>query len=564
MYRLKLSLLLCLFTGILFVGQTFAAAFTPGNIAVCRIGDGAAALTSAATATFIDEFTPSGTLVQSVALPTAVSGLNQILTNSGTGTTDCSITRSADGRFLVITGYSAATGTLAVAGTATATNPRVIGTIDANGVFDTSTTTTSFSANAIRSATSNDGLQFWFLGANTGIVYNTLGGSGAGMVVSSTVTNNRVVNIFNGQLYAAHASGAVLARIGTIGTGLPTTTDSFTGLPGYLINSGSNYGFYFADLDAGVAGFDTLYVADDSATTGSGGGGVKKFSLVAGNWTYTGTFPASTTPAIPATTFRGLTGRVSGTTVTLYATRNGTQIASFVDSTGYNVAPTAVPTLVSTAATNTAYRGIVTAPCLVGTLRYSSTLYSVVRTGSATITVQRPNNCDSPVSIFYETTGSQTANPATPEVDYVPASGTLSFAPGETSKTFTVQTRLSGEGKDIGLALSLQMPNFSSFNKGLQVQAVINILAPTAADASIRGRLLTPTGRGLSNAFVTLTDTNSGEVRRVKSTSLGYFNFRDLESGDFYILSVQSKRYTFENRSFTLNDNIDDLVLTGQ
>jgi hypothetical protein len=563
MSKLKLSLLFCFITGILFVGQTFAAPFTPGNIAVCRIGDGVAALSSAATATFIDEYTTAGTLVQSVALPTAVSGLNQILTNSGTGTTDCSITRSANGRYLVITGYSAATGTLAVAGTATATNPRVIGTIDPNGVIDTSTTTTSFSANAIRSAASNDGLQFWFLGANTGIVYNTLGGSGAGTVVSSTITNNRVVNIFGGQLYAAHASGTTLARIGTIGTGLPTTADSFTGLPGYLINAGSNYGFYFADLDAGVAGNDTLYVADDSATTGSGGGGIKKFSLVAGNWTYNGTFPASVTPAIPATTFRGLTGRVSGTTATLFATRNGTQIASFVDSTGYNVAPTAVPALVSTAATNTAYRGIVTAPCLVGTLAYSSTVYSVVRTGRATITVQRPNNCDAPVSIFYQTTDAL-INPAVSEIDYVPVSGTFSFAPGEASKTFTVQTRLSGEGKNIGLALSLQMPNFSSFNKGLQVQAVINILAPTAADASVRGRLLTPTGRGLSNAFITLTDTNTGEVRRVKSTSLGYFTFNNLESGDFYVLSVQSKRYIFENRSFTLDENIDDLVLTAQ
>jgi Carboxypeptidase regulatory-like domain/Reeler domain len=102
------------------------------------------------------------------------------------------------------------------------------------------------------------------------------------------------------------------------------------------------------------------------------------------------------------------------------------------------------------------------------------------------------------------------------------------------------------------------------FDQMYLTNAVSTPFAPTAADASIHGRLLTPTGRGLSNAFITLTDTNSGEVRTVRSTSFGYFNFNQLESGDFYILSVQSKRYTFENRSFTLNDNIDDLVLTGQ
>jgi hypothetical protein len=89
-------------------------------------------------------------------------------------------------------------------------------------------------------------------------------------------------------------------------------------------------------------------------------------------------------------------------------------------------------------------------------------------------------------------------------------------------------------------------------------------VAPTAADSSIRGRLLTPTGRGLTNAYVVLTDTNTGQVRYARTTSLGYFSFKELETGDFYVLSVSSKRYIFETRSFVLSDNIDDLVLIGQ
>jgi Lamin Tail Domain/Putative Ig domain/Carboxypeptidase regulatory-like domain len=92
----------------------------------------------------------------------------------------------------------------------------------------------------------------------------------------------------------------------------------------------------------------------------------------------------------------------------------------------------------------------------------------------------------------------------------------------------------------------------------------IRVTTPTAADASIRGRLLTPTGRGLMNATIVLTNTNSGEVFTARSTSVGYFNFRDLESGDFYVLNVKSKRYVFESRSFTLNENIDDMILTAQ
>jgi Carboxypeptidase regulatory-like domain len=89
------------------------------------------------------------------------------------------------------------------------------------------------------------------------------------------------------------------------------------------------------------------------------------------------------------------------------------------------------------------------------------------------------------------------------------------------------------------------------------------VLAPTASTASVRGRLLTPTGRGLMNAYVDLTNTNTGEVKRVRSTSLGYFNFQDLPVGNFYVISVQSKRYQFNTQSFTLEENLDGLVLTA-
>jgi CSLREA domain-containing protein len=88
-------------------------------------------------------------------------------------------------------------------------------------------------------------------------------------------------------------------------------------------------------------------------------------------------------------------------------------------------------------------------------------------------------------------------------------------------------------------------------------------VAPTAANASIRGRLLTSTGRGLMNAYVVVTNTNTGEVRTARSTTLGYFNIQDLQTGDFYVVSVNSKRYQFNNQSFTLDENIDDLVLTA-
>ena len=50
------------------------AAFTPGNVVIYRVGDGAGALSPNGSAVFLDEYTPTGSLVQTVAMPTTASG----------------------------------------------------------------------------------------------------------------------------------------------------------------------------------------------------------------------------------------------------------------------------------------------------------------------------------------------------------------------------------------------------------------------------------------------------------------------------------------------------------
>src|SRR3954463_8764562 len=91
-----------------------AAAFSPGNIVVARVGAGDVAIGAAAAPVFLDEFTPDGTLVQSVPLPTASAGNNRRLTVSGSATSEGELTRSADGRYLAIAGYDADPGTAGV------------------------------------------------------------------------------------------------------------------------------------------------------------------------------------------------------------------------------------------------------------------------------------------------------------------------------------------------------------------------------------------------------------------------------------------------------------------
>jgi probable HAF family extracellular repeat protein len=71
-----------------------------------------------------------------------------------------------------------------------------------------------------------------------------------------------------------------------------------------------------------------------------------------------------------------------------------------------------------------------------GTLQFSGATYSVLEgVGTATITVTRANGSDGAVSVNYATSGGGTA---TAGIDYTATSGTLNFANGETTKTFSV------------------------------------------------------------------------------------------------------------------------------
>ena len=100
------------------------------------------ALTGAATDVFLDEYTPSGTLVQSVALPTSAVGANRRVTMSGTATSEGALALSADGRYLTLAGFDADPGTAAVSATTAATVNRVVARVDGNGVVDSSTAIT--------------------------------------------------------------------------------------------------------------------------------------------------------------------------------------------------------------------------------------------------------------------------------------------------------------------------------------------------------------------------------------------------------------------------------------
>src|SRR4051812_9846274 len=115
-----------------------AAGFSTGDVVVVRVGGGSTSLSNAATEVFLDEYSPSGTLVQSVPLPTAAAVGRRRVTMSGTATSEGALALSADGRYLSVGGFDADPGTASVA----SSTARVVARVDGNGVVDSSTAIT--------------------------------------------------------------------------------------------------------------------------------------------------------------------------------------------------------------------------------------------------------------------------------------------------------------------------------------------------------------------------------------------------------------------------------------
>ena len=83
-------------------------------------------------------------------------------------------------------------------------------------------------------------------------------------------------------------------------------------------------------------------------------------------------------------------------------------------------------------------------------------------------------------------------------------------------------------------------------------------LAPTAAGASISGRIRDANGRGIRNVKLVLTSPETGNVRQIFSSTFGYYRFEEVAVGQTYILTVSAKRFTFEpdTRAITLLDDL--------
>ncbi|MGA2750159.1 MAG: CotH kinase family protein [Verrucomicrobiota bacterium] len=322
-----------------FAGNTSALPFTPGNLAVVRVGDGAESLSSHGNSVFVDQFTTGGALAGSIAIPDESS--NALIT-SGSATSEGGLTLSPDGRLLMLAGYNIAytNSSSSVANASAATVPRVIGAVDAGGAFAIlGLTTNQYGSNNIRSATT-DGLgNYWGAGANSGTFYF---GDNVPATIQSTVANSVIIQDLGGNLYFSTSKS-------TPGIWKIPGTPVSAATPSLFLPTGSDSSpFAFAFN----SNFTTAYIADD--TLGAKGG-IQRWDLSGNAWTLTYAFTALTNVGA-----RGLAVDFTGPRPVIYATTaesSTNRIVTLTDTGAASIAAT-----LATAGVNQIYRGIAFAP----------------------------------------------------------------------------------------------------------------------------------------------------------------------------------------------------------
>ncbi len=100
--------------------------------------------------------------------------------------------------------------------------------------------------------------------------------------------------------------------------------------------------------------------------------------------------------------------------------------------------------------------------------------------------------------------------------------------------------------------------DFSTWTAGL--------VAPTAANASIEGRVLMADGSGIANAEVVVTGGGLTEPRVYRTNQFGKYRFDELPVGENYVISVVSPRFVFTNPtiSLTLFESVTDVNFVAE
>jgi hypothetical protein len=351
-----------------------AQSFSPTNLVVMRLGGPSQTLATSGNTMNLDQYTTAGTFVNSVTIPD--SGTNALICG-GTSATEGYISLSANGKYIVWSGYNTNRGSVSVALSATGatTNSRGVATLDGNGNYILQFAGNVESVGSIRGAVSDGSNNFWIEGANTGIIY--VGNNSPLVTVSTSTANERCLHIFNNNLY--YSTGSAAGSSPGLGfwevPGLPTVAggNNVNAAGGQL--GGTSPEDFVVNTNLGIA-----YLCDDDAS--SSGGGIIRYTYTGGIWVSNYTISTGTGGAYAVVVDWSQTHPVLYVTVGTSTVAAGNALATITDT-----GASASPTVLATAPTGT-FRGLSWAPGAgpVITAQSGSVIFDVGQTATFSVT----------------------------------------------------------------------------------------------------------------------------------------------------------------------------------
>jgi len=286
-------------TASLALGMSVTGTGVPNNAAITAIIDGTsitinanltasgtpsltfnAAQGSWGTAVVVEEYLPNTASQSSpnfsIALPT--TGSNKIICGATTSSNGA-MTRSENGRYLIVPGYFNNLGDL----NSLYTLP-VMRTLNGTGTLgvgiQAATTGWYTAANDYRGAVSDDGTNFWTSGGTLGVRYSNDGITVTTVTTGtgSSYTNIRVVNIFNGQLFYSTGSGTPSVGIYQVGTGKPTSVIASTPT---ILTAPTSYSFSISPDGLTMYAINTNTIVKYIYSGGAWGSAITCFTLTA-------------------------------------------------------------------------------------------------------------------------------------------------------------------------------------------------------------------------------------------------------------------------------------------
>ncbi|CAN5439737.1 hypothetical protein BH20ACI1_BH20ACI1_14230 [soil metagenome] len=447
-------------------------------------------------------------------------------------------------------------------------------------LFCLSATENTFAANFIvtrtddRNTTCNSGvdcsLREAVNAANAAATNDTI--TFAAGLTTITLTNEIIINN-NGTLTITGNGANVFTIDGGAGTNRIFTNLATTIISGATLTGGNGMGANFPNFIGGAIftgnslTLDSVHITGNSSSSSSGGGvyfggGTHSIinSTISGNTANNcGGFNTESDITVVNSTISGNTVPNSGNVGGGFCSQRGTTTLRNVTITN-----------------NTAGSGGGINIDFGATLNFGNTIVAgntatggsgaEIRFGTGTITSAGYNLVGDSAGDSTNTGNAITYQP-TDILDINPMLGALTITNGGTTPTHALQTGSPAIDKGNSFGLTTDQRGFArpfdnpsitnaTGGDGADIGAFEVQAAPTAASVSIGGRVMTASGRGIRNVYITLTDSN-GNNRLAVSTAFGYYRFEDVAAGETYIISASAKQYTFSQPTQVLNINED-------